>query len=52
MNDKIVAKKLNNGDGVYCLTKKAAGEAHKAAKAYKMDGEVTYWRRKRGKASK
>jgi len=51
MNDKIVAKKLNQGDGVYCLSKKDAGQAHKAAKAYKID-EVTYWRRKRGKGSK
>lgn len=51
MNDKIVAKKLNNGDGVYCLTKKAAGEAHKAAKAYKTE-MTSFWTRKRGKASK
>lgn len=52
MNDKTVAKKLNQGDGVYCLSKKDAGQAHKAAKAYRLDGEVTYWRRKRGKGSK
>lgn len=51
MNDKIVAKKLNQGDGVYCLTKQDAGEVHRIAKAHKIKGDVTYWNRKK-KASK
>jgi hypothetical protein len=51
VNDKIVAKKLNQGDGVYCLSKQDAGQIHKAARAYKMP-DVSYWRRKRGKGNK
>lgn len=51
MSEKMVAKKLKRGDGVYCISKEDAGAIHKAAKAYKVD-DVTYWRRKRGKASK
>lgn len=52
VNDKIVAKKLAQGDGVYCLSKQDAGLAHKEARRYKLKGEITYWNRRRGKAGK
>lgn len=41
-----------DGTGVYCLTKKDAGEACKEARRYKITGDVNHWTRRRGKASK
>jgi|TARA_R110000822_G_scaffold33256_1_gene95030 hypothetical protein len=52
MNEKITARIAGSGDAVYALTKKAAGEAHRAAKAYKIVGEINYWNRKKGKGTK
>jgi hypothetical protein len=46
-----VAKVAASGTGVYRITKRDAGEIHKAAKAYKMN-DVSYWRRRRGKGNK
>ena len=51
MIEKVVAKKLKRGDGVYCISKQDAGAIHKAAKAYQIE-TTSFWTRKRGKASK
>lgn len=51
MSEKMVAKKLKRGDGVYCISKQDAGAIHKAAKAYKTE-MTSFWTRKRGKGSK
>lgn len=39
-------------DGIYSMTRKQAGEAFKAARKVRVKGDVSYWRRPRGKASK
>ena len=39
------------GTGVYCITKKEAGETYRAARKVKVD-YVSYWSRRRGKGSK
>ena len=46
------AKEIQSeGDGIRLLTRKDVGAAFKLVRDYKLDG-VSYWRRKRGKASK
>ena len=51
MSENTVVRKIKQGDGVYCISKQQAGAIYKAARDYKVD-DVSYWRRKRGKASK
>lgn len=51
MSENTVVRKIKQGEGVYCISKQQAGAIDKAARDYKVDG-VSYWRRKRGKASK
>ena len=41
------AKSITEGTGIMVLTKSQAGEAYKAAKAYKPKSDFTHWRRKR-----
>ena len=48
---KEVCKIINQGSGPYQLTKEQAGEAYRAARKVKVD-YVSYWSRRRGKASK
>jgi hypothetical protein len=50
MNNRLKIEML--GTGVYHLTRKDAGEAYKAARKHRVKGDVTFWRRPRGKASK
>lgn len=50
MSDK--AKQMQQGSGPYTITRKGAGEAWRAARAYKLRGEPPAWRRPKGKASK
>jgi regulator of RNase E activity RraA len=47
MSDRIKSI-INDGTGVYSITKKEAGEIHKAAKKVK-NHEVSYWTRNRKK---
>jgi hypothetical protein len=47
VSDKI-RNIINDGTGVYSITKKEAGEIHKAAKKVK-NHEVSYWTRNRKK---
>jgi hypothetical protein len=39
------AKSITEGTGIMVLTKSQAGEAYKAARAYKPKNDFTYWRR-------
>jgi len=48
---KEVIKIINHGSGPYQLTKEQAGEAYRAARKVKVD-YVSYWSRRRGKATK
>jgi hypothetical protein len=48
---KEVIKIINQGSGPYQLTKEQAGEAYRAARKVKVD-YVSYWSRRRGKATK
>ena len=50
MNETI--KRVSAGTGLYLMTRKDAGEAFKAARKVRVKGDVSYWRRPRGKASK
>jgi hypothetical protein len=45
MNETSVNKVRKLGDGQYHLTAKEAGEAYRAARAYKVKGDVLTWRR-------
>ena len=47
MSDKI-RNIINDGTGVYSISKKEAGEIHKAAKKVK-NHEVSYWTRNKKK---
>jgi len=47
MSDKIKSF-IDSGTGVYSISKKEAGEIHKAAKKIK-NYEVSYWTRNRNK---
>lgn len=50
MNETI--KRVSAGTGLYLMTRKDAGEAFRAARKVRVKGDVTFWRRPRGKASK
>jgi len=45
MSDRIKSL-IDSGTGVYCISKKEAGEIHKAAKRIK-NHKVSYWKRNR-----
>lgn len=47
MNETTVNKVRKLGDGQYHLTRSQAGEAYRAAKAYKIKNDVVTWRRPR-----
>jgi hypothetical protein len=48
---KEVLKIINQGSGPYQLTKEQAGEAYRAARKMKTEF-ISFWNRKRGKATK
>ena len=50
MNDAV--KRVSAGTGLYLMTRQAAGETFRAARKVRVKGDVSYWRRQRGKASK
>ena len=50
MNDAV--KRVSAGTGLYLMTRKDAGETFRAARKVRVKGDVTFWRRPRGKASK
>ena len=50
MNEKV--KRAMDGTGLYLITRKDAGETFRAARKVRVKGDVSFWRRHRGKASK
>ena len=53
MNETTVNKMRKLGTGQYHLTRKEAGEAYRAARAHKVNGDIAAWRRpKSRRASK
>ena len=50
MNETI--KRVSDGTGLYLMTRRDAGETFRAARKVRVKGDVSFWRRPRGKASK